>query len=78
MSTQYFVVYTALVIDQTDNQFASNAHLGTQKILETACITVTYAAMLSVLFVSAALMLSAVLILAPRHTQRATGEIGHL
>ena len=55
-SIQYFVVYTVLAIYQTNDQFASDAHLGTQKILETACITVTYAAMLIVLFGPAALM----------------------
>ena len=55
-STQYSVVYTMLAIDQTDDQFASDAHLGTRKISETSCITVTCAAMLSVLFGSAALM----------------------
>ena len=57
LSMQYFVVYTALVIDQTSNQFTSNAHLGAQKIVETARITGTYAAMLSAHFL-AALMLA--------------------
>ena len=56
LSMQYFVIYTLLANDQTGNQFTNNAHLGVQKILETACTT-TYAAMLSVLFL-AALMLA--------------------
>ena len=54
---QYLVSYTVLAIDQTDNQFTSNAHLGVQKILETACTILTCATMLSVLFL-AALMLA--------------------
>ena len=53
LSMQYFVIYTLLANDQTGNQFTNNAHLGVQKILETACTTVTYAAMLNVLFLAA-------------------------
>ena len=54
LSMQYFAIYTSLLAnDQTGNQFATNAHLGMQKILETACTTVTYAAMLNVLFLAA-------------------------
>jgi len=50
---QYLVSYTALTIDRTGNQFTTNAHLGVQKILETACTIATYAAMLSVLSLAA-------------------------
>ena len=57
LSMQYFVIYTLLAIDRTDNQFTNNAHLGVQKILEAAYTIVTYAAMLSVFFL-AALMLA--------------------
>ena len=53
LSMQYFVIYTLLANGQTGNQFATNAHLGMQKILETACTTVTYAAMLNVFFLAA-------------------------
>ena len=52
LSMQHFVVYTLLVIDQTGNQFTNNAHLGMQKILETACTIVTYAAMLNVFYLA--------------------------
>ena len=58
LSMQYFIIYTLLANDQTGNQFATNAHLGMQKILETACTIVTYSAMLSVLPVYATLMLA--------------------
>ena len=57
LSMQYFLIHTLLAIDQSDNQLTSNAHLGMQKILETACTIATYAAMLSV-FLFAALMLA--------------------
>jgi hypothetical protein len=50
LSIQYFVVYTLLAFMRTFNQFTGNSMLGMQKILETACTTVTYAPMLAVLF----------------------------
>jgi len=50
---QYFIIYTLLAIVRTSNQFTNNSHIGVQKILETACTTVTYAPMLSVLFLAA-------------------------
>jgi len=50
LSIQYFVVYTLLALMRTFNQFTMNSMLGFQKILETACTTVTYAPMLAVLF----------------------------
>jgi hypothetical protein len=50
LSIQYFVVYTLLAFMRTFNQFTGNSLLGMQKILETACTTVTYAPMLAVLF----------------------------
>jgi len=53
LSMQYFIIYTVLAIIRTGNQFTNNAHLGAQKILETACTTVTYAPMLCVLFLAA-------------------------
>ena len=53
LSMQYFVIYTLLANDQTGNQFATNAHLGMQKILETACTTATDAAMLNVFYLAA-------------------------
>lgn len=53
LSMQYFAIYTLLAIDQTGNQFANDAHLGMQKILETACTIVTYAAMLNVFYLAA-------------------------
>merc|ERR1719213_523934 len=52
-SMQYFIIYTLLAVMRTSNQFTNNAHIGVQKILETACTTVTYAPMLSVLFLGA-------------------------
>ena len=53
LSMQYFVIYTLLANDQTGNQFATNAHFGMQKTLETACTIVTDAAMLNVFFLAA-------------------------
>merc|ERR1719272_1122038 len=53
LAMQYFIVYTVLAIVRTGNQFSGDAMLGVQKILETACATVTYAPMLSVLFLAA-------------------------
>jgi len=53
LSLQYFVVYTLLALLRTANQFNGHAWLGHQKILETACTTVTFAPMLCVLFLGA-------------------------
>merc|ERR1719261_164687 len=50
LSIQYFVIYTLLAMIRTANQFTGHSMLGVQKILEAACTTVTYAPMLSVLF----------------------------
>jgi len=50
LSIQYFIIYTLLAIIRTANQFTGHSMLGVQKIMETACTTVTYAPMLSVLF----------------------------
>merc|ERR1719194_250340 len=50
LSVQYFVIYTLLAIIRTANQFTGHSMLGMQKIMETAATTVTYAPMLSVLF----------------------------
>ena len=54
---QYFVVYTVLAMNLTDDQLTSNAHLGVRKILETVCTLLTCATMLSAHFL-AALMLA--------------------
>merc|ERR1719321_545164 len=53
LTMQYFVIYTCLAIVRTVNEFDAFAFIGVQKILETACTTVTYAPMLSVLFLGA-------------------------
>merc|ERR1719463_212345 len=50
LSIQYFVIYTMLAFIRTANQFTGHSMIGPQKILETAATTVTYAPMLSVLF----------------------------
>merc|ERR1719386_301419 len=50
LSIQYFIIYTVLAIVRTANQFTGHSMLGVQKIMETACTTVTYTPMLSVLF----------------------------
>merc|ERR1719235_3091677 len=50
LSIQYFIIYTLLAIIRTTNQFTGHILLGFQKIMETAATTVTYAPMLSVLF----------------------------
>merc|ERR1719335_701305 len=50
LAFQYFVIYTMLAMTRTANQFTGQSLVGFQKILETACTTVTYAPMLSVLF----------------------------
>jgi hypothetical protein len=50
LSFQYFVIYTMLAMVRTANQFTGQRFLGFQKIMETAATTVTYAPMLSVLF----------------------------
>jgi len=51
LSMQYFIVYTLLAIIRTANQFTGHSMLGMQKVMETAATTVTYAPMLSVLFI---------------------------
>jgi hypothetical protein len=53
LGIQYFLIYTCLAIVRTANEFDGFAFIGVQKILETACTTVTYAPMLSVLFLGA-------------------------
>merc|ERR1719453_2867476 len=50
LSFQYFIIYTILALIRTVNQFTGHSMLGIQKIMETAATTVTYAPMLSVLF----------------------------
>merc|ERR1719199_2449101 len=50
LTIQYFAIYTLLAIVRTTNQFTGHSMLGFQKIMETAATTVTYAPMLSVLF----------------------------
>merc|ERR1719163_84482 len=50
LTIQYFAIYTLLAIIRTANQFTGHAYIGLQKIMETACTTVTFAPMLSVLF----------------------------
>jgi hypothetical protein len=50
LAIQYFVIYTLLALIRTTNQFTGHRFLGVQKIMETACTTVTYAPMLSALF----------------------------
>merc|ERR1719316_1472834 len=50
LAIQYFVIYTLLAVIRTANQFTGHSMIGLQKILETACTTVTYAPMLSALF----------------------------
>ena len=47
---QYFLIYTCLAIVRTANEFDGFAFTGVHTTLETACTTVTYAPMLSVLF----------------------------
>merc|ERR1719201_193801 len=53
LTMQYFIIYTCLAIVRTVNEFDGFVFLGVQKIMETACTTVTYAPMLSVLFLAA-------------------------
>jgi len=50
LSFQYFIIYSLLAFIRTANQFTGHTLLGYQKIMETAATTVTYAPMLSVLF----------------------------
>merc|ERR1719235_1604390 len=50
LALQYFLIYTMLAVCRTVNNFTGQAYLGIQKIFETAAATVTYAPMLSVLF----------------------------
>lgn len=51
LSWQYFIIYTALAILRTINQFTGGAVFGFQKAIEATCATVTFAPMLSVLFI---------------------------
>jgi len=51
LTVQYFLIYTALFIVRTVNNLSETKMTGLQTMLETACTTVTYAPMLSVLFV---------------------------
>jgi len=53
LALQYFILYTALAIIRTVNGQSGGGQLGLQKILEAGCTTVTYAPMLSVLFLGA-------------------------
>merc|ERR1719389_1420004 len=50
LAIQYFVIYTLLAVIRTANQFTGHSMIGLQKIMETAATTVTYAPMLSALF----------------------------
>merc|ERR1719473_1956992 len=50
LAIQYFAIYTLLAIIRTVNNFTDGSQIGLQRILETATTTVTYAPMLSVLF----------------------------
>merc|ERR1719310_244682 len=50
LTIQYFIIYTLLAFIRTANHFTGHSLLGFQKIMETAATTVTYAPMLSVLF----------------------------
>jgi len=50
LSLQYFLIYTMLAIVRTVNNFTAQGYIGIQNILNTAATTVTYAPMLSVLF----------------------------
>eukprot|EP00441_Pelagodinium_beii_P045933 CAMPEP_0197623780 /NCGR_PEP_ID=MMETSP1338-20131121/3711_1 /TAXON_ID=43686 ORGANISM="Pelagodinium beii, Strain RCC1491" /NCGR_SAMPLE_ID=MMETSP1338 /ASSEMBLY_ACC=CAM_ASM_000754 /LENGTH=592 /DNA_ID=CAMNT_0043193855 /DNA_START=49 /DNA_END=1827 /DNA_ORIENTATION=+ len=50
LTAQYFLIYTALAVVRTINQLREAKMTGLQQMLETACTTVTYAPMLSVLF----------------------------
>lgn len=50
LAAQYFICYTLLAVLRTWNQFFSNSQLGLEKIVLTGCSTVTFAPMLSVLF----------------------------
>mmetsp|Transcript_102196 Transcript_102196/g.181492 ORF Transcript_102196/g.181492 Transcript_102196/m.181492 type:complete len:590 (+) Transcript_102196:80-1849(+) len=51
LTLQYFLIYTGLFVVRTVNQFRTTKMMGLQRMLESACTTVTYAPMLSVLFV---------------------------
>merc|ERR1719236_457259 len=51
LALQYFLIYTLLAVFRTVNQFSGGSFFGIQKVMEVACSTVTYAPMLSVLFI---------------------------
>jgi len=51
LTVQYFLIYSALFVVRTVNNLSDTKMTGLQTLLETACTTVTYAPMLSVLFV---------------------------
>jgi len=51
LTVQYFLIYTGLFVVRTVNNLRETKMTGLQTMLETACTTVTYAPMLSVLFV---------------------------
>jgi len=55
LSIQYFIVYTLLAVVRTINDFRCTRGrlLGVQRLMESACLTITYAPMLSVLFLGA-------------------------
>jgi len=53
LAAQYFVVYTLLAIVRTLDRFGANFCVGAEQILQQAATTVTYAPMLSVLFLGA-------------------------
>ena len=53
LAIQYFVIYTALAIIRTMNEFSGNGFDGARLICEAATTTVTYAPMLCVLFLGA-------------------------
>jgi len=53
LSWQYFIIYTILAILRTVNQFTGGSMFGFQKAMESTCATVTFAPMMSVLFLGA-------------------------
>lgn len=52
LCTQYFAVYTVLMVVRTANNFTAGRYQTLQGVAETATITVTYALMLSILFLA--------------------------
>ena len=53
LTMQYLIIYTCLAIVRTVNEFDRFAFIGVQEILEIACTFVTYAPVISVLFLGA-------------------------